>query len=63
MNTTPLQEGLESASKEEEMLTVSQETILSNVDLLAKVVSDLRLSVEPEKDARELLRECINELE
>ena len=50
-------------SKDDEYLTVSQETILSNQELLAKVASDLRLSEDQEKSPRDLLKECINELE
>lgn len=43
--------------------SVNQETILKNQRLLKKVEEELRLGVESDKSPRELLSECIAELE
>ena len=43
--------------------TLSAEDILSNPELLTKVEAELRLCEERNKAPRELLQECVNELE
>jgi hypothetical protein len=46
-----------------EKYSVSAQTILGNQKLLSKVEEELRLGVESEKSPRELLSECLVELE
>lgn len=43
--------------------TLSAEDILSNAELITKVEAELRLCEERNKAPRELLQECVNELE
>ena len=43
--------------------TLSAEEILSNTELITKVEGELRLCEERNKAPRELLQECVNELE
>ena len=43
--------------------TVTQEHILSNQELLTKVEAELRLCEDRNKAPRELLKECLTELE
>ena len=43
--------------------TLSVEEILSNPELVSKVEAELRLCEDRDKPAREVLQECINELE
>jgi len=43
--------------------TLSIEDILTNAELITKVEAELRLCEERNKAPRELLQECVNELE
>ena len=43
--------------------TLSTDEILSNVELKTKVEAELRLCEERDKAPRDLLQECVNELE
>ena len=56
-------QGTEAVAQNSDEQTLSAEDILSNAELLGKVQVELRLSDEQNKDPRELLQECLYELE
>ena len=58
--TNQLPAGDEKVSSEQ---TLSAEDILSNAELITKVEAELRLCEDRNKAPRELLQECVNELE
>ena len=56
-----MQQDQQGENKEDQILSIDE--ILTNAELLTKVEAELRLCEERNKVPKELLQECVNELE